>query len=65
MAVNNDHLDQGFHMMHPGVTAPSDGAPALRSWYRQQIRSTITLISRGDEPPDTSSGEPYLDLAII
>lgn len=65
VAVNNDHLEQGFHMMHVGVTAPSGRSPALRSWYRQEIRSTINLISRGGEPPAALIGEPYLDLAII
>lgn len=64
VAVNNDHLDEGFHMMHVGVTAPSGRNPALRSWYRQQIRSTINLISRHDAPT-AAFGEPYLDLAII
>ncbi len=65
VAVNNDHLTPGFHMMHVGVTAPSGRSPALRPWYRQQIHSTIALISRGGSPPATPIGEPYLDLAII
>ena len=65
VAVNNDHLERGFHMMHVGVTAPRGRSPALRPWYRQEIRSTIYLISRGDETPAEPLGEPYLELAII
>ena len=67
VAVNNDHLDQGFHLMHVGMTTPSGHSPALRSWYTQTLCSTIHLISRGKDPtpPPGSVQEPYLDLALI
>jgi hypothetical protein len=64
-AVNNDHLEHGFHLMHVGVTVPSRRSPALRSWYRQELRSTIHLISRGGGLQPEPFPAPYLDLAII
>jgi hypothetical protein len=67
VAVNNDHLGQGFHMMHVGMTAPLDRSPALRSWYQQRFCSAIHLISRVEEPtpPPGSLPELYLDLALL
>jgi hypothetical protein len=67
VAVNNDHLGQGFHLMHVGVTAPRGRSSALRSWYRQRFCSTIHLISRSEDltPPLERPPEPYLDLALI
>lgn len=65
VAANNDHLDQGFHMMHVGLTASGEGP--VRSWYRQRLCSTIHTISRGDAPHPVSEpvGDPYLDLSLI
>ena len=58
VAVNNDHLDQGFQMMHVGDTVPSGHNPALRSWYRQGFCSEIHLITaaRTPLPCRTASG---------
>lgn len=66
VAVNNDHLDQAFHLLHVGVTAPGGERP-LRSWYRQRFRSTIHTISRAGVPPPVSKpgAEPCLDLSLI
>ena len=30
--MNNDHISQGFHLMHLGATAGEDWALALRGW---------------------------------
>lgn len=67
VAVNNDHLDHGFQMMHVGVTLPSGHNHALSSWYPQKFRSTIHLISRGPDPTPLPQPrpEPYLDLPLI
>jgi len=67
VAVNNDHLNQGFQMMHVGGTVPSGHNPALRSWYRQEFCSTIHLIHRGANPSPLPQPrpEPYLDLVLI
>jgi Acetyltransferase (GNAT) domain len=52
-AVNNDHLSQGYHLMHLGATAGQDWAPALRSWPRQRFSSSLYAITRtgGPQPP--------------
>ena len=66
-AVNNDHLSQGFHLMHLGATAGEDWAPALRGWLRQRFSSSLYALTRtgGPEPPEGSLSNPYLDLSII
>ena len=40
-AVNNDHVSQGFHLMHLGATAGEDWTPALRGWLRQRFSSSL------------------------
>ena len=66
-AVNNDHVSQGFHLMHLGATAGEDWAPALRGWLRQRFSSSLYTLTRtgGPEPPEGSLSNPYLDLSII
>lgn len=66
-AVNNDHVSQGFHLMHLGATVGEDWAPALRGWLRQRFSSSLYALTRtGDpEPPGASLSNLYLDLSII
>ena len=66
-AVNNDHVSQGFHLMHLGATAAEDWAPALRGWLRQRFSSSLYAVTRtgGPGPPQGSLSNPYLDLSII
>ena len=66
-AVNNDHVSQGFHLMHLGATAGEDWAPALRGWLRQRFSSSLYALTRtgGPEPPEGSLSNLYLDLSII
>ena len=66
-AVNNDHVSQGFHLMHLGATGGEDWAPALRGWLRQRFSSSLYALTRtgGPEPPEGSLSNPYLDLSII
>ena len=66
-AVNNDHVSQGFHLMHLGATAGEDWAPALRGWLRQRFSSSLFVLTRtgGPGPPGGSFANPYLDLSII
>ena len=65
--MNNDHLSQGFHLMHLGATGGEDWAPALRGWLRQRFSSSLYALTRtgGPEPPEGSLSNPYLDLPII
>ena len=66
-AVDNDHISQGFHLMHLGATAGEDWAPALRGWLRQRFSSSLYALTRtgGFEPPEGSLSNLYLDLSII
>ena len=66
-AVNNDHVSQGFHLMHLGATAGEDWAPALRGWLRQRFSSSLYALTRtgGLDPPEGSLSNLYLDLSII
>jgi hypothetical protein len=66
-AVNNDHISQGFHLMHLGATAGEDWASALRGWLRQRFSSSLYALTRtgGLEPPEGSLSNLYLDLSII
>ena len=66
-AVNNDHLSQGFHLVHLGAAGGEDWAPALRGWPRQRFSSSLYLLTRtgGPEPPEGSLSDLYLDLSII
>lgn len=66
-AVNNDHVSQGFHLIHLGATVGEDWAPALRGWLRQRLSSSLYVLTRtgGPQPPEASLSNPYLDLAII
>ncbi len=66
-AVNNDHISQGFHLMHLGATAGEDWAPAVRGWLRQRFSSSLYALTRtgGPEPPEGSLANLYLDLSII
>ena len=66
-AVNNDHVSQGFHLMHLGATGGEDWAPALRGWLRQRFSSSLYALTRtgGPEPPEGSLSNLYLDLSII
>ena len=66
-AVNNDHVSQGFHLMHLGATGGQDWTPALRGWLRQRFSSSLYALTRtgGPEPSQGSLSNPYLDLSII
>ena len=66
-AVNNDHLSQGFHLMHLGATGTEDWAPAVRGWLRQRFSSSLYALTRtgGPVPPEGSLSNLYLDLSII
>ena len=66
-AVDNDHISQGFHLMHLGATAGEDWAPALRGWLRQRFSSSLYALTRtgGFAPPEGSLSNLYLDLSII
>lgn len=66
-AVNNDHLSQGFHLMHLGATVGEDWTPALHGWLRQRFSSSLYALTRtgGPQPPEGSLSSPYLDLPII
>ena len=65
--MNNDHISQGFHLMHLGATACEDWTPALRGWLRQRFSSSLYALTRtgGPQPPEGSLSSPYLDLPII
>jgi hypothetical protein len=66
-AVNNDHISQGFHLIHLGAAPGEDWAPALRGWLRQRFSSSLYTLTRtgGPQPPGASLSNLYLDLSII
>ena len=66
-AVNDDHVSQGFHLMHLGATGGEDCGAGLRGWLRQRFSSSVYALTRtgGPEPPEGSLSNLYLDLPII
>ena len=65
----NDHVSQGYHLLHLGLTGTDPLMKATRHFFVQRYRSDLFAAAWRDSPATLEkicqNSDPYVDLANV